>query len=84
MKVNMNGLRSLLTNEFGELTKITELISSDIKKGNFDRMESSIDDFLKQHDKVAQYIGILNCTYDEENEGWTDQSEILKIRFLRE
>jgi len=85
MKVNMNGLRRNLTREFSELTEMIKLMSDDSKKADYFRMDERFDDLVEQHDKVVQYVGILNCVYGEDDDkGFTDQSEILKVRFLNE
>lgn len=82
MKINMNGLRRNLTREFTELSEIIELISTDIN--DVYHLGERLNDLIEQHDKVAQEIGILNCVYDDDEDGFTDQSEILTVRFLTE
>ncbi len=84
MKINMDGLRRNLTREFAELSEMIESISNDIRNDEVYRLGDRLNDLAEQHDQVAQNIGILNCVYDDDKEGFTDQSEILKVRFLKE
>ncbi len=80
----MDGLRRNLTREFAELSEMIESVSTDIRNDSVYRLGERLNDLMDQHDQVAQSIGILNCIYDESEEGFTDQSEILKVRFLVE
>jgi len=80
----MDGLRRNLTREFAELTEMIESISKDNRNDNVYRLGERLNDLAEQHDQVSQNIGILNCVYDDEMEGFTDQSEILNVRFLIE
>jgi len=80
----MDGLRRNLTREFTELSEMIESISADIKNDNVYRLGERLNDLIEQHDQVAQNIGILNCVYGDDDEGFTDQSQILKVRFLLE
>lgn len=82
MKINMDGLRRNLTREFTELSEMIELLSTDIRNDEAYQLSDRLDYISEQHDKVAQEIGLLNCVYDPEDEGFTDQSEILTVRFL--
>lgn len=78
----MDGLRRNLTREFTELSEMIESISADIKSDNVYHLGERLNDLMQQHDRVAESIGILNCIYADNEEGFTDQSEILTVRFL--
>jgi len=72
MKVSMNGLRTNLTNDVNDLR--------DILNDEYNKIPCETLCNLKLvFDCVACDVNILNCTYDEDNESFSDLSNNYKI-----
>lgn len=75
MNVNIDGLRTGLTQD---LNRLGNLLEEAFASG-----EGVCEDILDAFDEAAQNANFLNCVYDNENESFNDLSE-KKVKYLTE
>lgn len=77
MEVNLDGLRSELTQRFNELSaELDEAI------GNGEIYSFRQDGIIEKISSLGQLVGILNCVFSDDDDGFSDLSEELTVREL--
>lgn len=77
MNVNLDGLRSQLTQAFNELSVD---LDDAISNGEVESFRQ--DDLIEKLNNVGQMVGVLNCVFDNDDDGFNDLSEKLTVSLI--
>lgn len=77
MNVNLDGLRNQLTHSFNELSAD---LDDAISNGEVESFRQ--DDLIEKLNNVGQMVGVLNCVFDNDNDGFNDLSEKLTVSLI--